>query len=117
MAWYTSRREDQQDTIYIFFSDEENVAKKTVRKSVFVVFSDIKLSSLIHLRIRFIGDMEEKRFRRGIFVYRRKMTPAAKKVSRAFTLLPVVLSDGTLPIRSSKKCRASTPWRITQRPI
>lgn len=34
MAWYTSRREDQQDTIYIFFSDEENVAKKTVRKSV-----------------------------------------------------------------------------------
>jgi hypothetical protein len=24
--------------------------------------------------------MEEKRFRRGIFVYRRKMTPAAKKV-------------------------------------
>ncbi|KAJ9115721.1 hypothetical protein QFC20_001048 [Naganishia adeliensis] len=60
MAWYTSRREDQQDTIYIFFSDEENVAKKTVRK--------------------FIGDMEEKRFRRGIFVYRRKMTPAAKKV-------------------------------------
>ncbi|KAJ9127940.1 hypothetical protein QFC24_000225 [Naganishia onofrii] len=60
MAWYTSKREDQQDTIYIFFSDEENVSKKTVRK--------------------FIGDMEEKRFRRGIFVYRRKMTPAAKKV-------------------------------------
>ncbi|KAJ9108938.1 hypothetical protein QFC21_000260 [Naganishia friedmannii] len=60
MAWYTSRREDQQDTIYIFFSDEENVSKKTVRK--------------------FIGDMEDKRFRRGIFVYRRKMTPAAKKV-------------------------------------
>ncbi|KAI5454552.1 DNA-directed RNA polymerases II 24 kDa polypeptide (RNA polymerase II subunit 5) [Naganishia albida] len=60
MAWFTSTREDQQDTIYVFFSDEENVAKKTVRK--------------------FIGDMEEKRFRRGIFVYRRKMTPAAKKV-------------------------------------
>ncbi|KAJ9101957.1 hypothetical protein QFC19_005039 [Naganishia cerealis] len=60
MAWYTSRREDQQDTIYIFFSDEENVSKKTVRK--------------------FIGDMEERHFRRGIFVYRRKMTPAAKKV-------------------------------------
>jgi hypothetical protein len=34
MAWYTSKREDQQDTIYIFFSDEENVSKKTVRKCV-----------------------------------------------------------------------------------
>lgn len=40
MAWFTSTREDQQDTIYVFFSDEENVAKKTVRKSVLLALLD-----------------------------------------------------------------------------
>lgn len=90
MAWYTSRREDQQDTIYIFFSDEENVSKKTVRKSVPVATfrSRPRVDLIDECSFRFIGDMEEKRFRRGIFVYRRKMTPAAKKVCMAWSMHP-----------------------------
>lgn len=53
--------DDDQDKLIVGYNDEENVSKKAVKT--------------------FVQSMDEQRFKRGILVYKKKMTPAAKKVS------------------------------------
>ncbi|KAH8090947.1 DNA-directed RNA polymerase I [Filobasidium floriforme] len=56
--WYTTKLTPTQ-TIYVNFTDVENVAKKDIRS--------------------FVNVMEEKQCERGIMLYRKKLTPSAKK--------------------------------------
>lgn len=60
MSFFCTRINDQTDRIIIGFNDEENVSKKAVKT--------------------FVQQMDEQKFRRGILVYKKKMTPAGRKL-------------------------------------
>jgi len=65
LNFFTNSRDDPEDQIFVFFSEEKNVSIKTMKK--------------------FIQILEDKKINRGIIIYADKMTPSAKKVITAMT--------------------------------
>ncbi|KAH8100906.1 DNA-directed RNA polymerase RPB5 subunit [Cristinia sonorae] len=60
LNFFTNHKDNPQDQIFVFFSDEKSVGVKTMRK--------------------LLGILEEKSINRGIIVFPGNMTPSARKV-------------------------------------
>jgi len=65
LNFFTNGKDDPEDQIFVFFSEEKNVSIKTMRK--------------------FLQILDEKKIARGIIIYAEKMTPSAKKVITAMS--------------------------------
>ncbi|TFK49906.1 DNA-directed RNA polymerase RPB5 subunit [Heliocybe sulcata] len=65
LNFFTNHRNNPQDQIFIFFSEEKSVGVKTMRK--------------------LLGILEEKSIQRGIIIFPGNMTPSARKVIVAMT--------------------------------
>lgn len=80
LNFFATKPDDQNQKIYIFFSDESSVGIKTMRRCGYLLLMHIIVLISMGWAYRFIGILDDKQVQVGIIIWSTAMTSAAKKV-------------------------------------